>query len=51
MLASLNKENRKNDMNRPLKKQNFDEIENAINVRASRGELKIPKNVNFESNQ
>ena len=39
MLANLNKENKRHDSNRPQKKQNFDEIENAINVRASRGEL------------
>lgn len=53
MLENLNKENRKNSINRPrtLKNQDFDEIEDAINTRASRGELKVNKNVRFESDQ
>jgi hypothetical protein len=53
MLDNLNKENNKNIINRPrtLKNKDFDEIEDAINVRASRGELKVGKNVRFESDQ
>lgn len=51
MLDNLNKENKKNNINKPktLKNQDFDAIENAINLRESRGELKSSKNVRFQS--
>ena len=57
MLATFNKENQKNAINRKNSfngrphQKNDDEIEKALALRASRGELKVPKNVKFESNQ